>query len=65
MTAAVKPELDRPGHSVAIVARCGLALQRLGHRYSHAGVSLKASATTAWSVRQLYHACDEKRPRVF
>lgn len=40
-------------------------MQRFDHRYSHAGVSLKASPTIAWSVRQLYYACDEKRPRIF
>jgi hypothetical protein len=28
-------------------------------------VSLKASLNTPWSVRQLYYACDEGRPRVF
>ena len=65
VAAAVKAELERSGHSIAIVARSGLALQRLGHRYSHAGVSLKASPSISWSVRQLYFACDEKRPRIF
>lgn len=53
------------GQRVALVARSGQALQRLGHRYSHAGLSLKASPQTPWSVRQLYFACDEQRPRVF
>ena len=65
VAAAVKAELDRSGQSVAIVARSGLALQRFDHRYSHAGVSLKASPNFPWSVRQLYYACDEKRPRIF
>ncbi len=65
VAAVVKAELERSGHTVAIVARSGLALQRLGHRYSHAGISLKASPTIPWSVRQLYYACDEKRPRIF
>ena len=65
VAAAVKAELERSGHSVAIVSRSGLALQRFGHRYSHAGVSLKASPSIPWSVRQLYYACDEKRPRIF
>lgn len=65
VAAVVKAELDRSGHSVAIVSRSGLALQRFGHRYSHAGVSLKASPSIPWSVRQLYYACDEKRPRLF
>jgi hypothetical protein len=61
----VKAELDRSGQNLALVSRSGLALQRLGQRYSHAGVSLKASPNTPWSVRQLYFACDEKRPRIF
>jgi hypothetical protein len=65
VAAAVKAELDRSGHSLAIVARSGLALQRFGQRYSHAGVSLKASPSIPWSVRQLYYACDDKRPRIF
>ena len=34
-------------------------------RYSHAGLSLKASDNTPWSVRQLYYACDESKPRIF
>nr|WP_295768882.1 DUF2145 domain-containing protein [Rhodoferax sp.] len=65
VAAAVKAELDGSGQAVAIVSRSGLALQRFGHRYSHAGVSLKASPAIPWSVRQLYYACDEKRPRIF
>ena len=65
VAAVVKAELDRSGHNVALVARSGLALQRLDQRYSHAGVSLKSSPNTAWSVRQLYYACDEQRPRIF
>jgi hypothetical protein len=28
-------------------------------------VTLKASANTPWSVRQLYYACDEERPRIY
>ena len=65
VAALVKAELDQSGQSLALVSRSGLALQRLGQRYSHAGVSLKASPNTPWSVRQLYFACDEKRPRIF
>ena len=65
VAATVKAELERSGQAVAIVARSGLALQRFGHRYSHAGVSLRASPNIPWSVRQLYYACDEKRPRIF
>jgi len=65
VAAIVKDLLDQSGHSVALVARSGLALQRLDQRYSHAGVSLKASPNAPWSVRQLYYACDEQRPRIF
>lgn len=63
--AVVKSELERAGDTVALVARSGLNLQRFGIRYSHAGISLKASDNAPWSVRQLYYACDEGRPRLF
>ena len=65
VAAITKAELDKSGHTVALISRSGLALQRLGQRYSHAGVSLQASPNTPWSVRQLYFACDEQRPRIF
>lgn len=61
----VKRELEGSGARVALVARSGLNLARFGIRYSHAGVSLKGSANTPWSVRQLYFACDEGRPRLY
>lgn len=63
--AVIKDELDRSGASVALAARAGLDLGRWGQRYSHAGVSLRASPNGRWSVRQLYFDCDEKRPRLF
>lgn len=63
--ALIKQELDRSGETVALVARSGLDLGRFGLRYSHAGVSLKASGNAPWSVRQLYYACDEQRPRLY
>ena len=63
--AIVKDELERSGQPLALVARSGLDLARFGQRYSHAGISLKASGNTPWSVRQLYYTCDEKRPRIF
>ena len=50
---------------VAIVSRSGLDLARFGQRYSHTGVSLKGSEVAPWSVRQLYYACEEKKPRIF
>ncbi len=63
--AAIKAELDRSGHRVALVARSGLDLARFGIRYSHAGFSLQASPDAPWAVRQLYYACDEQQPRIF
>jgi hypothetical protein len=61
----VKAELEASGQSMALVARSGLNLARFGIRYSHAGISLQASHNTPWSVRQLYYACDEQKPRIF
>jgi len=61
----VKAELERSGAGVALIARSGLDLRRFGQRYSHAGVSLRASPETPWAVRQLYFDCDERRPRLF
>ncbi|WP_090438228.1 DUF2145 domain-containing protein [Duganella sp. CF458] len=63
--AVVKEELERSGAAAAVVSRAGLDLARLGLRYSHAGLALKANPNSPWSVRQLYYACDEKRPRIF
>jgi hypothetical protein len=57
--------LDDTGDDVAIVSRTGLDLSRFGIRYSHAGVALRHSPNSPWSVRQLYYACDERRPRLF
>jgi len=63
--AVVKQELERSGRSVALISRAGMDLSRFGIRYSHAGISLKASPNGPWSVRQLYYACDESRSRLF
>lgn len=61
----VRTELQSSGQRVALVARAGLDLSRFEQRYSHAGLSLQGNAVAPWSVRQLYYACDEKRPRLF
>jgi len=61
----VRRELEASGHEVALISRSGLNLQRFGIRYSHAGLSLKANDGAPWSVRQLYYACDERRPRLY
>lgn len=65
LAAVIKDELERSGRRLALIARSGLDLDRFGIRYSHAGISLKASPNAPWSVRQLYYACDEARPRLF
>ena len=63
--AIIKTVLDDSGPGSALISRSGLDLGRFGVRYSHAGVSLKSGLDTAWSVRQLYYACDENKPRLF
>jgi hypothetical protein len=63
--AVIKEELENSGAQLALMSRSGLDLSRFGVRYSHAGISLKASPDTPWAVRQLYFACDEGRPLLF
>lgn len=64
VAALVRSELEAAGQDVALISRSGLDLRRFGIRYSHAGFSLKDNPTP-WSVRQLYYACDEGRPRLY
>ncbi|MET0265367.1 MAG: DUF2145 domain-containing protein [Duganella sp.] len=52
------------GESVALVSRSGLDLSRFGIRYSHAALAWRSDAGI-WAARQLYYACDERRPRIF
>lgn len=63
--AVVKAQLEQSGRRLALISRSGIDLRRFGVRYTHAGVSLKASRETPWAVRQLYYACAEQRPRIF
>ena len=63
--AVVRAELEATDGASAIVARSGLDLERFGQRYSHAGVSVRASDNGPWSVRQLYFSCDERVPRLY
>ena len=63
--AVIKAALEHSGAGQALIARSGLDLARFNIRYSHAGVSLRASPGTPWAVRQLYFACDEGRPLIF
>lgn len=61
----VRRELQASGADVALVSRAGTDLKRFGQRFSHAGLSLREGTELPWAVRQLYYACDEKRPRLF
>ncbi|MBA3479720.1 MAG: DUF2145 domain-containing protein [Lautropia sp.] len=63
--AIVRDELDDSGEEVALISRSGIDLAYLGIRYSHSGVSVKGAGDVPWSVRQLYYACDEGRPRLY
>lgn len=63
--AQLRQELAGSGARLALVARAGTDLRRFGQRYSHAGISLRDSPNTPWSVRQLYYDCDTARPRLF
>jgi hypothetical protein len=62
---SIKRLLDASGHSMAVVARAGIDLDRFNLRYSHSGISLKQSGNTPWSVRQLYYSCEQDRPMLF
>jgi hypothetical protein len=64
-SALIKSALDESGQPLALVSRNGIDLSRFDERHSHAGLSLRESPNGPWSVRQLYYACDEQRPRIF
>ena len=63
--AVARDALDRTDAQLALVSRSGLNLARFGIRHSHAGFALRDGPLGAWSVRQLYYACSEGRPRLF
>ena len=65
LAAVLRQELEDSGAPAVLIARSGVDLSRFSQRYSHAGISLRNSPNTPWSVRQLYYACDEGRPRIF
>ncbi len=65
LAAAARAQLVASGAQAAVVSRSGLALQRWGQRYSHAGLVLASHPQRPWTVRQLYFACDEGRPQLF
>lgn len=62
--AVVRAELAGGDGDVALVSRSGLDLSRFAIRYSHAALALRDPGG-GWAARQLYFACDERRPRIF
>jgi len=62
--AVVRAELASGDGDVALVSRSGLDLSRFAIRYSHAALALR-DQSGGWAARQLYFACDERRPRIF
>jgi hypothetical protein len=60
----VRTELARTDGGAVLISRSGLDLSRFAIRYSHAALALRDD-TGAWAARQLYFACDERRPRIF
>lgn len=65
VAAVVRRTLASSDARIALVSRSGLDLDRFGVRYSHAGLSVREGLDTPWAVRQLYYACDDRRPRIF
>lgn len=63
--AVVREELGQDGGDAALVSRSGLDLSRFNIRYSHTAVASRDDTAGAWTTRQLYYACDERRPRIF
>lgn len=63
-TSVVRDELAAIQGDAVLISRSGLDLSRFEIRYSHAAVALR-SDNGIWSVRQLYYACDEGRPRLY
>jgi hypothetical protein len=63
--AIVREQLAAARQDVVLVARSGLDLRRLDVRYSHEGVALKDNDGRPWSVRELYYACEDHKPRLF
>lgn len=65
LSAAAQEELDAMGGGVALISRSGLDLARFRIRYSHAGLAWHDGDRDAWTVRQLYYACEQSRPLIY
>lgn len=61
----VRDRLSADAGEIALISRSGVDLDRFATRFSHAGVAIRGGEGLRWSVRQLYYACDEGRPRLF
>ena len=62
--AVVRDRLEASGAESAVISRTGIDLDRFDVRFSHSGVAVREGGGVPWSVRQLYYACDERRPAV-
>lgn len=65
VAARLREVLAAHGQPAALLARAGTQLGRFGLRYTHAALVLEEHPLAPWGVRQLYFACDERRPRLF
>ncbi len=63
--ALVRSRLDAAGAEAALISRTGIDLDRFDIRFSHSGVAVREGGGVPWSVRQLYYACDERRPHLY
>lgn len=63
--AVIRQELEASGEEVALISRSGVDLRDIGIRFSHSGLTFREGGDVPWSVRQLYYACDEGKPRLY
>lgn len=62
--AVVREELATSEADAVLISRSGLDLSRFQIRYSHSAVATRGE-NGIWNARQLYYACDERRPRLY
>lgn len=65
LASVVRQELANSNSDIALISRSGLNLSRFNIRYSHAAIAWRENNSNRWTARQLYYACDEKRPRIY
>ncbi len=63
--AVVRTRLENSGAEAALISRTGIDLDRFDVRFSHSGLAVRDGGGVPWSVRQLYYACDERRPQLY